>query len=35
MVVATALEGGLTLVTHDTQRYAHITGLTVVDWMLP
>ncbi len=35
MVVATALEQGLTLVTHDTQRYAHITGLTLVDWMVP
>jgi predicted nucleic acid-binding protein len=35
MVIATALEAGLTLVTHDIQRYAHILGLTLVDWMTP
>jgi predicted nucleic acid-binding protein len=35
IVVATALEHGTTLVTHNVQRYAHIPGLTVVDWMVP
>jgi len=35
MMIATAIEGGLTLVTHDAQRYANIPGLTLVDWMVP
>lgn len=35
MVVATALETGLTLVTHDMQRYNHVSGLMLVDWMAP
>jgi predicted nucleic acid-binding protein len=35
MVVATALEAGSTLVTHDTRRYAHISGLMLADWMVP
>ncbi len=35
LVAATALEHGLTLITHDGQRFAHIPGLTVVDWTAP
>jgi predicted nucleic acid-binding protein len=35
LAAATALERGLTLVTHDTQHYAHVPGLAVVDWMVP
>src|SRR5262245_43903222 len=35
MVIATALEGSFTLVTHDTQRYAQIPGLVLADWMVP
>jgi predicted nucleic acid-binding protein len=34
-VVATALERGLTLVTHDLGRYAHVPDLTLVNWMMP
>jgi predicted nucleic acid-binding protein len=35
MVVATALERGLTLVTHDGPHYANVPGLLTVDWMVP
>lgn len=35
LVAATALIHGLTLVTHDTQRFARIPNLTVVDWLGP
>jgi tRNA(fMet)-specific endonuclease VapC len=35
MIASTALVHGLTLVTHNTQDYAHIPGLTVVDWLVP
>jgi len=34
-VAATALEHGLTLVTHETQRFAPVPGLTLADWQLP
>jgi tRNA(fMet)-specific endonuclease VapC len=34
-IAATALEHGLTLVTHSVQRFANITGLTVIDWAVP
>jgi tRNA(fMet)-specific endonuclease VapC len=32
---ATALVHGLTLVTHNTKDYAHIPGLSLVDWLGP
>jgi len=32
---AVALVHRLTLVTHNTQDYANISGLTVIDWMVP
>ena len=35
LVAATALEQGLTLVTHSGQRFANIAGLTVLDWAVP
>lgn len=35
LVAATALEHGLTLVTHSTQRFANVAGLTVLDWAVP
>jgi predicted nucleic acid-binding protein len=35
LVVATAVEHQLTLVTHATQRYSSIPGLTLADWTLP
>ena len=35
MIAATALAHGLTLVTHNTQDFANIPGLTVVDWLIP
>jgi predicted nucleic acid-binding protein len=35
LIAATALEQGLTLVTHSTQRFAIVTGLTVLDWAVP
>jgi predicted nucleic acid-binding protein len=34
-IAATALERGLTLVTHSTQRFASVAGLTVLDWAVP
>jgi predicted nucleic acid-binding protein len=35
LIAATALERGLTLVTHSTQVFAGIPGLTVEDWSVP
>jgi tRNA(fMet)-specific endonuclease VapC len=35
VIASTALVHGLTLVTHNTRDYAHIPGLTVVDWLVP
>jgi predicted nucleic acid-binding protein len=35
MIAATALVHGLTLSTHNTQDYANIPGLSLVDWLAP
>ena len=35
MNAATALVHNLTMVTHNVQDYANISGLNVVDWMVP
>src|ERR1700682_3288659 len=35
LIAATALVHGLTLVTHNTQDYAGIAGLTLDDWLVP
>ncbi len=35
LIAATAVTHGLTLVTHNTQDYANVPGLTVVDWLVP
>ena len=35
LIAATALERGLTLATHSTQRFANVAGLTVLDWAVP
>ena len=35
MNAATALVHGLTMVTHNTQDYADVPGLSVVDWLNP
>jgi tRNA(fMet)-specific endonuclease VapC len=35
LVAATALVRGLTLVTHQGQRFANVAGLNTVDWMVP
>jgi predicted nucleic acid-binding protein len=35
MIAATALVHDLTLVTHNTQDFADIPGLHVVDWLSP
>jgi tRNA(fMet)-specific endonuclease VapC len=35
LIAATALHHGLTLVTHNQQRFAAIPGLTVIDWQVP
>ncbi len=35
LIAATALERGLTLVTHSTQVFTGIAGLTVEDWSVP
>ena len=35
LVAATALERGLTLVTHSTGRFASVAGLTALDWAAP
>ena len=32
---AIAMADGLTLVTHNTQDYAHIPNLNMVDWLAP
>lgn len=34
-IAATALVHGLTVVTHNTQDFAHIPGLTLDDWLSP
>lgn len=33
-IAATALEFGLTLVTHNTREFGRISGLTIVDWQI-
>jgi tRNA(fMet)-specific endonuclease VapC len=35
MIGATALVHGLTLVTHNSQDFANISGLPLVDWLGP
>ena len=35
MIAATALVHGLTLSTHNTQDYANVPGLSLVDWLAP
>lgn len=35
MLAVTALEHGLTLVTHNAADYANIPGLMMVDWLIP
>jgi tRNA(fMet)-specific endonuclease VapC len=35
LMIGTAVVHGLTLVTHNTQRFAQVPGLTVVDWLAP
>jgi predicted nucleic acid-binding protein len=35
LIAATALEQGLTLISHASQVFAGIPGLTVVDWPIP
>jgi len=35
MIGATALAHSLTMVTHNTQHFSRIPGLTVEDWLLP
>ena len=35
LIAATALVHGLSLVTHNTQDFIHIPGLTVEDWLVP
>lgn len=35
LVAATAVIHGFTLVTRDTQLFANVPGLTVVDWFIP
>ena len=35
LIAATALERGLTLVTHSTRRFAGVAGLTALDWAVP
>jgi predicted nucleic acid-binding protein len=35
ITAATALVHGLTLVTHDTQVFANVAGLTLADWFIP
>jgi len=35
LIAATALVHGRSLVTHNTKDYSAITGLTLVDWLMP
>ncbi len=35
LIAATALVHGLTVVTHNTQDYAHVPGLALADWLAP
>ncbi len=35
MIAATALVHGLAVVTHNTQHFSKVPGLTVEDWMVP
>jgi tRNA(fMet)-specific endonuclease VapC len=35
MIAATALVKGYTVVTHNTQHFSKVPGLTVEDWMVP
>jgi tRNA(fMet)-specific endonuclease VapC len=35
MIAATALVHDLTLVTHNTQDFANVPGLRVIDWLIP
>jgi tRNA(fMet)-specific endonuclease VapC len=35
LIAATALHYGFTLVTHNTSDYANVSGLNVLDWMVP
>ena len=35
LIIGTALVHGLTLVTHNTQSFTPVPGLTVVDWLVP
>jgi tRNA(fMet)-specific endonuclease VapC len=35
LIAATALTHGLTLVTHNTQDFANVPGLRVIDWLAP
>jgi tRNA(fMet)-specific endonuclease VapC len=35
MIAATALVKGFTVVTHNTQHFSKVPGLTIEDWMVP
>jgi tRNA(fMet)-specific endonuclease VapC len=35
MIAATALVRGFTVVTHNTQHFSKVPGLTVADWTVP
>lgn len=35
LIAATAIEHGLTLVTHNTQHYVNVPQLPMIDWLLP
>jgi tRNA(fMet)-specific endonuclease VapC len=35
LIAATALLHNLTLATHNTAHYAHVPGLSLVDWLVP
>lgn len=35
LIAATALQHGLTLVTHNIRHYADVRGLGIVDWLAP
>ena len=35
LIAATALEHGLTLVTHNVADYAGVPGLSIQDWLVP